>query len=975
MSAFDLDSVRRRLREGGPRYWRCLEELADAPEFQELLRREFPREAALRSEGMERREFVMLLGASLALAGLAGCTREPAEKIVPFVRQPEGVVPGKPLYYATAMPDPDGAVGLLVKTVMGRPVKVEGNPKHPASLGAADRFAQASVLSLYDPDRSQSVLQTGRPSPWSAFLAAIAAAKSKDGAGMRILTETVVSPTLAAQLKTLLDRWPKARWHRYEPVGRESVRRGARMIFGEEVEPRYHLDRADVVVSLDADFLDCGPGHLRHARAFADRRREGGGLTSINRLYAIESSPSLTGAAADHRWTMPAAEIERAARALARAVGVGLPSRKESSLFWIEAVARDLRRRRGASLVAAGPGQPSVVHALAHAMNDALGNIGVTVTALPPADFAPAAGGTIHELAEAMAAGDVRVLLILGGNPVYTAPADLNFASGMDRVALRIHLGLYENETSQLCHWHLPKAHFLESWGDARAFDGTVTIVQPTIAPLYGGRTAAEVLSAFSEEAGRSAHELVRAHWRSRHPGEEFESFWSVALHEGLVAGTGFDPVKVRPARDWAASLSSEAPSVALEAIFRPDPTIGDGRHANNAWLQELPKPLTHMTWDNAALISPALAQQLELSNGDRIELTLGGRRLEAPVWILPGHPDGSVTLPLGYGRARAGRVGSGRGFNAYALRTSGAPGFAAGLGLRKLGRKDALACTQLHYAMEGRDLIRTRAAGQPADHPPSNEDPPSLYPPVPYPGPAWGMVIDLGACTGCNACVVACQSENNIPVVGKAEVLRGREMQWIRVDRYYEGSPDNPAVHHQPVPCMHCEKAPCEPVCPVGATVHSGEGLNQMVYNRCVGTRYCQNNCPYKVRRFNFFDYASMSRGGSPSLTLLNNPDVTVRERGVMEKCTYCVQRIVGARIEAEKEGRRLRDGEVVTACAATCPSRAITFGDLNDSGSRVARLRSSPLDYALLAELNTRPRTTYLEKVINPNPELLGG
>jgi Fe-S-cluster-containing dehydrogenase component len=568
----------------------------------------------------------------------------------------------------------------------------------------------------------------------------------------------------------------------------------------------------------------------------------------------------------------------------------------------------------------------------------------------------------------------VRLLLILGGNPVYTAPADLKFAALLDRVALRIHLGLYENETSQLCHWHVPEAHFLESWSDARAFDGTATILQPTIAPLYGGRTAAEVLSAFSEEAGRTAHELVRAHWRSRHPGDDFESSWSVALHDGVETGSGFEPVAVRPEKDWAASVKSAAPSVALEAIFRPDPTIGDGRHANNAWLQELPKPLTHLTWDNAALVGRGLAKELKLSNGDRIELTLDGRRLEAPVWILPGHPDGSITLPLGYGRTKAGRVGERRGFNAYALRTSSAPGFASGVGLRKLGRKDSLACTQLHYAMEGRDLIRSSAVGEPREEP-AHEDHASLYPPVPYPGPAWGMVIDLGACTGCNACVVACQAENNIPVVGKEEVLRGREMQWIRVDRYYEGSPDNPAVHHQPVPCMHCEKAPCEPVCPVNATVHSGEGLNQQVYNRCVGTRYCQNNCPYKVRRFNFFDYAAAGRAGALSLTLLNNPDVTVRERGVMEKCTYCVQRIIGARIDAEREGRTLRDGEVVTACAATCPAQAITFGDLNDRGSRVARLRASPLNYGLLAELNTRPRTTYLEKRINPNPELREG
>ena len=976
MSSLNLDDLRRRLREGGPRYWRCLEELAEAPEFLEVLGREFPREAALRREGMDRREFVALLGASLALAGLAGCTREPSETIVPFVRQPEGVVPGKPLFYATATPDPDGAVGLLVKTVMGRPIKVEGNPKHPASLGATDLFTQASVLSLYDPDRSQAVLQAGRPSTWSAFLAAFQSAMSgppaKDGARLRILTETVVSPTLASQLEELLRRWPRARWHSYEPVGRGSVWEGSRRMFGRDLDSRYQLDRADVVVSLDADFLTCGPAHLRDAREFADRRREGG-RGRMNRLYAFESSPSLTGAAADHRFPMAAGRIESVAWSLARALGVRLPEGEKTSIAGLDAVVRDLQRHRGSSLIAAGAGQTPTVHALAHAMNEALGNVGATVSYLPPAGFAPPPDGSLQELARAMDAGEVQVLLILGGNPVYTAPADLNFSSLMDRVGLRIHLGLHDDETSQLCHWHLPEAHFLESWGDARAFDGSTTILQPTIAPLYGGRTAVEVVSALSGEGRRTAHDLVRAHWKGRHPAADFESFWSIALHEGTVPGTAAGPIRVSPVADWAASLRRTAPSEGIEAIFRSDPTIGDGRHANNAWLQELPKPLTHLTWDNAALLSPATAQRLSLANGERIEMTLEGRKVQGPVWILPGHPDDSVTLPLGYGRTRAGRAGERRGFNAYALRTSRAPGFAGGLQIRKTGRKDNLACTQLHYAMEGRDLIRTRIVGEFTER--AKEDHPSLYPPVEYPGPAWGMVIDLGACMGCNACVVACQSENNIPVVGKEEVLRGREMQWIRVDRYYSDDPENPAVHHQPVPCMHCEKAPCEPVCPVAATSHSGEGLNQMVYNRCVGTRYCQNNCPYKVRRFNFFDYAATSRAGSPSLTLLNNPDVTVRERGVMEKCTYCVQRIMSARIEAEKEGRPLRDGEVVTACASACPAQAITFGDLNDRRSRVAGLRSNPLNYALLGELGTRPRTTYLEKASNPNPELREG
>jgi len=975
----DLEALRRRLKAGGPTFWRSLEEIAESPEFLEALRREFPREAALRSEGLDRREFVALLGASLALAGLAGCTREPAEKIVPYVRQPEGLVPGKPLVYATAMPDKDGASGLLVKTVMGRPVKVEGNPKHPSSLGTADSVAQASVLSLYDPDRSQTILREGRPATWSSFLAALSEASSalgpRQGAGFRILTESVLSPSLHDRLRRLLERWPNARWHRYEPVSGRAPRDGARLIFGQDVEPRYRLAKADVVLSLDSDLLNCGPGHERYARAFADRRREGGARGGINRLYAVESSPTLTGAAADHRWTMQAGRIPRIAHALARALGVALPGEKEAAPSWVDVVARDLGRHRGRSLVVAGPSLPPSVHALTCAMNDALGNSGTTVSYGAPAEFdPPGPDGSLDDLTRAMAAGEVRALLILGGNPVYTAPADVDFAALLGRVGLRIHLSLHEDETSRLCHWHLPEAHFLESWGDVRAYDGTVSLIQPTIAPLYGGRSALEIVAAVSGDPGRSSYELLREFWKTPERATGFETFWSISLHEGFVGGTATGSTRVRPKAGWAESIERPAAhGDGLEAIFRPDPTVGDGRHANNAWLQELPKPLTHLTWDNAALVSPATAQRLKLANGARVELSLGPRSVEAPVWVLPGHPDDAVTLPLGYGRTRAGRVGNQRGFNAYALRSSAAPWSAPGLRLRTLGGTTALACTQLHHDMEGRDLVRRLRVNERRSE--ESRPAPSLYPPVPYPGPAWGMVIDLGACIGCNACVVGCQAENNIPVVGKAEVLRGREMHWIRVDRYFEGDPANPAVHHQPVPCMHCEAAPCEPVCPVAATVHSGEGLNQMVYNRCVGTRYCQNNCPYKVRRFNFFDYPAMARAGSSSLVLLNNPDVTVRERGVMEKCSYCVQRIVGARIEAEKEGRQIRDGEVVTACQAACPSQAISFGDLNDRRSRVAGLRSSPLHYGLLEELNTRPRTTYLARVTNPNPELHEG
>lgn len=988
----DLAAIRARLDAvHGQEYWRSLEELAQTEDFQEFLHREFPQQASVWMDPIGRRQFLQLMAASLALAGLGACTRQPDEKIVPYVRAPEDIVPGIPLFFATAMTLGGIASGVLVESHMGRPTKIEGNPKHPASLGATNAFAQASVLTLYDPDRSKVVSQVGRISTWGAFLQTLntklSAQGARQGAGLRILTETVTSPTLAHQLQALLAKFPSAKWHQYEPISRDAARVGARLAFGKEVETHYRFDKADVILSLDADFLSSGPGTLRYAREFAARRRVRAGQTAMNRLYVVECTPSNTGAMADHRLPISAGKIRSFAHAVAQGLGVDLEPLGDAAASthasWIAALVGDLRRHHGASIVLAGDQQSPVVHALAHAMNHALGNVGSTVLYSDPVQANPVdQTESLRELVGEMEAGLVDILVILGGNPVFTAPADLRFAEHLSNVRLRIRLGLYEDETSALCHWHLPEAHYLESWSDARAYDGTVTISQPLIAPLYEGKSAHELLAVLSGKSDRSSHDIVRDYWKSQNLTPDFEMFWRKSLHDGLIAGTALPPksVTLKRVRDWAASPPPTPKSQdLLEIVFQPDPTIWDGRFANNGWLQELPKSLTRLTWDNAVLISPATAERLGLSNEEVVELRYRGRAVRGPVWIMPGHAEDSVTVHLGYGRTHAGRVGTGAGFNAYAIRTSDAPWFGPGLEIHKSGERYPLARTQHHHSMEGRNLVRVGTIEQFREHPDfahetAHDSSPrlTLYPEHKYEGYAWGMAIDLNACIGCNACVVACQSENNIPVVGKTEVAMGREMHWLRIDRYYKGDLDNPETYHQPVLCMHCENAPCELVCPVAATVHSDEGLNDMIYNRCVGTRYCANNCPYKVRRFNFYLYSDFT---TRSLKLLRNPDVTVRSRGVMEKCTYCVQRINAARIKTKKEDRQIRDGEIVTACQAVCPTEAIVFGDINNPKSHVSTLKAEPRNYGLLAELNTKPRTSYLARLRNPNPEIEGG
>ncbi|MGB8915278.1 MAG: TAT-variant-translocated molybdopterin oxidoreductase [Candidatus Sulfotelmatobacter sp.] len=1001
----DLESVRARLDEAskthtGPEYWRSLEELAGSPAFQEALHREFPKGASEWVDSVSRRGFLKVMGASMALAGMTGCVRLPLEPIVPYVRQPEDVIPGRPQFYATAMTLGGYASPLLVESHLGRPTKIEGNDKHPASLGGTDIFAQAHVLGLYDPDRSKSVVSMGDQRSWQSFLTALhgplSAQKALQGAGIRILTPTISSPTLADQLRNFLKIYPQAKWHVYEPVNRDNVLEGAKLAFGEPVETRYDFEKADVIVSLDADFLYAGfPGNVRYIRDFAKRRNPDG---KMNRLYVIESTPTTTGAKADHRLPVSSADVEALARALGWAIGIeaGAPNwTTDERHKFIDLIAGELKAHPGSAAVIAGDHQPPAVHRVVHSINQALGNPGKIVFYNDSVDANPVnQNESIKDLVADIRAGKVDLLVILGGNPAYDAPTDLDFANLLKngKVPLRVHLGLYQNETAELCQWHINQAHELESWGDARAYDGTASIIQPLIAPLYNGKSQLEFVALLSGQADATGYDLVRAYWQKQHAGVDFEAFWRKSLHDGWIEGTTSPPrqisARVLSEPTGLTTMMIASTSAAIELNIRRDPTIYDGQFSNNGWLQELPKPMTKLTWDNAVLIGPKMAERLQIKVEDVVELELNGKKVTGPVWIQAGHPDNSVTVTLGYGRRRAGLVGTAVGFDAYALRTTAAPWIATGLQIRKTGETYKLASTQGYQSMDTPDgghrpLVRETTLEEYRKEPTfAQEEEPApgltLYKPYPYKEEdyAWGMAIDLNSCVGCNNCMLACQSENNIAVVGKEQAVIGRHMHWIRVDAYYQGDRDNPKAFFQPVPCMQCENAPCEVVCPVGATNHSSEGLNDMVYNRCVGTRYCSNNCPYKVRRFNFLLFQDWV---TPQYKMMRNPDVSVRSRGVMEKCTYCIQRINEHKIDAEtasvREGKQIKVGdELQTACQQSCPAGAIIFGNLNDPESKVSKLKALSRNYSLLGELNTRPRTTYLAEISNPNPELKG-
>ncbi len=1062
---------------GEPTYWRSIGQLENSEEFQEVLSREFPEGITEAPDDVSRRGFLGAIAASVALAGMTSC-RKPETKILPFTKRPEGFKPGIAQHYATTITRRGYGIGVLVKSNDGRPTKIEGNPLHPSSLGGADLQLQAELLQLYDPNRSRHArnahtaahaddghadgghgahgdhevnvwteLGLGTDEKASWLETATSDFVAKQGAGLHICMPPSTSPTLLAAVKRMKDGgFPKAKFHTWTPLHRDNELQGAEMAFGKPMATNYDFAKADVVLSLDSDFLATDGNNLRNARQWASRRRE---AKNLNRLYAVESIFSTTGTAADHRFRTKSSDIAAVVFALANALDVGGGSNLEGALAshnaasfekggkkWLEILAKDLQSAAGKSIVIAGPTQSAAVHAMVHAINAKLGNVGKTVTMTDaPAGIPSNCTEQLQELAAAMQAGTCETLVFLGTNPVLDAPADLAFGKLLHdkKPKTTIHIGLYDDETGRHCDWHLPMAHDLEAWGDARSHDGTVSLQQPLIAPLHGGVSALEFLAFLNQDQTTSAsyetlaeardtvygYELVKEYWQQASGAPDFEkAWWPTALHEGVVAGTALATATASVnAGAIATAVSAYKKAEGIEVVLRGCPKMGDGRYANNSWMAELPDPLTKLSWDNAAMLSMATAKKLNVENGDMLAISLSsGAKIDIPAWILPGCADDSISIFLGWGRFKEEeqkhfKVAHESGFNAYPLRSTGSQWILTGASVGKGSGSHSLVCTQEHGTMAGRALIRETDAAtnksdpkwapkmSPLDQAARLQDKvekdinKSLWPErgyldgkeskdervrrSPY---QWGMVFDLNACTGCSSCVAACVAENNIPMVGKIQVSRNREMFWIRADRYFSSRSDDnlkmiedPEVSNMPVPCMQCENAPCESVCPVAATTHSPDGLNDMVYNRCIGTRYCSNNCPYKVRRYNYLDYI----GHVPDTKQMAfNPDVTVRSRGVMEKCTYCVQRINGGRIDAKLNATKVGDGpdmiRVTTACAQACPTEAITFGNIIETDSKVAKLRGSDLNYGLLSELNTKPRTTYLGRVRNPNPEL---
>jgi molybdopterin-containing oxidoreductase family iron-sulfur binding subunit len=1029
-----LAEVREKLDgKTGRRFWKNLDELAETPAFHELMAEEFPRQAGAGEwvDAVSRRGFLKVMGASLALAGLAGCTKQPDEPIYPYVKQPEDLILGKPMYFATAHPFPTGAIPVLIKSDSFRPIKVEGNPEHPMSKGKSDAFTQGTLLDLYDPDRSQHVLSRGQNSSWGAFQQAFATAikNTSGGQGVYFLSETVTSPTLATQWKQVQQAYPQAKLIQWEPVNSDSSRVASKAAFGSYTDAQYKLEEADVILSLDADFLGgiAQPGFLPMAAAFAERHRYEVGKT-MNRMYVVETMPTVTGFKAEHRLALKPSDIAAFAQGLVRgAAPQGLNADQQK---FFTALLADLRKSGGKCVVIPGEQAPAAVHAAAYALNSSLGAVGKAVVYTETVNPIPSEQvADLKALVADMNAGKVQWLVMLGVNPIYSAPSDLKFLEAFNKVPTTVHLGNHVDETGAISVWHINKTHYLESWSDARAYDGTISIIQPMIDPLYGGKSAHDVLQAVLANPQLSAYDVVQANAKTYIKGD-FATSWRKALHDGWVEGTAFTPKTGAPAGNAMAFVPPAQAASGYEISFRPDPSLYDGRYANVGWLQELPKQVTNLSWDNAALMSMGTMANLSVEETDLIEIDLNGRKVIAPVLMAPGHPDGAITVHLGFGRrAEAGRVGAGVGFDAYQLRIADAPYYQAGATAKKSGTGYDLCVTKVHniehrgsfaqhdlenkqydtegtYSLAGREamersIIRYARVDEVEKNPnfaheggasgtligkvgyaPQGEKPgddetffPTTWnyekkdPATLKVQNAWGMAIDLNSCIGCNACIVSCYAENNIAVVGREQVKIGRNMQWLRIDTYFEGDLHAPKAHFQPMACQHCENAGCEQVCPVGATVHTPEGLNTMVYNRCVGTRYCSNNCAYKVRRFNFLLYSDYD---TESLKFMRNPDVTVRSRGVMEKCSYCIQRIEAAKIKADIENRVIADGDIVTACQQACPTDAIVFGNINDKTSKVAKRKAEERDYQVLADLNYRPRTTYTAGVINPNPEL---
>ncbi len=1028
----------------GRKYWRSLEELAETPEFKERLEREFPQGAAeFNGDEVSRRHFLKIMGASTALAGvgLSGCRRGELH-LVPFTKSVEWAIPGKPLFYASSMPARDGYIPLIVATHDGRPTKIEGNPLHPISNGATNSFAQASVLDLYDPDRSKVFKSSGEQVDAAQFAAnldqIIKGLEADGGAGLAFLVEENNSPTRERLRAEIERKYPSARWCVYEPLGSDAKTEALNIAYGPGVHVSSAIDKADVILALDSDFLGFPEGTLEDIRAFSSRRRVGKPGDKMNRLYVVENRYTVTGGMADHRLRVPASHIGAFALQLAEQVAAltsdsGLAKLTQSiqkpavpvkfTDKWVEETAKDLVAAKGASLVLAGPRQPVAVQLLVQSINSALGNLGKTV--IGRQQFTKP-GISIAELRREIDNKKITTLFILGGNPVYNAPADLNWAKAQASVPNVIRLGLHEDETSKVAKWHVPAAHYLEAWGDGRTADGAYVSVQPMILPLYGGWSELDILARLAGLPKPQGPELVQETFRQVGKPGDFNADWNKFLHDGFVAGSNVNGrVLFFMASAAAAQVQEKAalPPVAgpdaIEVVLVADARVDDGRYANNGWLQESPDPITKLTWDNAALISPATAEKLGLDTRPdlgRVEFEVvevkfdDARRIEIPVLVTPGHADNSLTISLGYGRTMDGMICKGTGVNAYPLRTTAQPYFAVGAKVKPTGAKYRLAVTQGHHNMEGRALVREATMERYQSHPdfakkmfmdaelPAGGNP-SLYTHPPLDAAwQWGMAIDLNTCTGCNACVIACQSENNTPIVGKDQVINGREMHWIRMDRYFasmDAHDPDPEMVMQPMLCQQCENAPCETVCPVNATVHSDDGLNVMAYNRCIGTRYCANNCPFKVRRFNFFDYGQrpiqhikhgpleaqglyfgpLTKKGSPeTIKMQRNPNVTVRMRGVMEKCSFCVQRIQEAKIAAKVKAGGTDEVVIPTdsfqsACQQACPSEAIVFGNLSDPDSKVVKLKAQEKNYRLLEYLNVSTRVSYLARIRNPN------
>ncbi|WP_232298757.1 TAT-variant-translocated molybdopterin oxidoreductase [Granulicella tundricola] len=1013
----------------GKRFWKNLEELSATQEFNDMLGEEFPRQAGEWTDAVSRRGFLKVMGASFALAGLSGCTKQPDEPIYPYVKQPEDLVLGRPMYFATAHPFPTGAIPVLVKSDAFRPIKIEGNPDHPMSKGKSDAYTQATLLDLYDPDRSHTVRFRGQDGEFGKFQdSLLKAVKASQGQGVYFLSETITSPTLATQWKSVQAAYPGTKLIQWEPINQDSSRAASKAAFGSYTDAQYKLEDADVILSLDADFLGgiAHPGFLPLASAYAERHRFEKDKT-MNRLYVVESMPTVTGFKAEHRLALKPSEIAVFAEALASG-GSGSFSNPDASVFLTKLLA-DLKASGGKGVVIPGEGASAAVHAAAYKLNASLGAVGKTVIYTETVNPLPTEQlADLKSLVADMNAGKVQFLVLLGVNPLYTAPKDLNFADALGKVTTTASLSTHVDETASITTWHINKTHYLESWTDARTYDGTITVIQPMIAPLYDGKSSHDIIQGLLENPQNSAYDAVVANAKTYIKGD-FPTAWRKTLHDGWVEGTAFAATSKTPSAGTATPSAPATATAGLEIAFKHDPSIYDGRYANVGWLQELPKQVTSLSWDNAALVSLNTQQKLGIAENDAVEIELNGRKVVAPILMVPGHPDDVVTVYLGHGRSEAGRVGSGVGFDAYTLRTSDAPLVAFGAQITRGKGTYDLCVTKVHsiehrgtyaqhdleqslddkkgtYSLPGheaeeRGIIRyatvTEAKANPdfahdgnvsgtkvnkVGYGPEGEKPEhdnSFFPDAwKYDHPdqstlrvqnAWGMSIDLNSCIGCNACIVSCYAENNIPVVGREQVKVGRNMQWLRIDTYFEGDLHAPKAHFQPMACQHCENAGCEQVCPVGATVHTPEGINTMVYNRCVGTRYCSNNCPYKVRRFNFLLYSDYD---TESLKFMRNPDVSVRSRGVMEKCSYCIQRIEAVKIEADKDNRAIKDGDIVTACQQACPTDAIIFGNQNDPTSKVAKRKAEERDYQVLADLNFRPRTSYMAGVINPNPEL---